>query len=391
MILGETCTRGCRFCNVKTGNPRGEVDWLEPVRVAEAVRDLGWKYLVLTAVDRDDLPDGGALDLREHRTRDPPARSRRESRDSQRRLSRRPARARHRDGRATGRLRSQSRDRPAAHALGARQTRRLRPVATYSRARQGARPGALYQDVNDGRAWARREDEIEAAMDDARSAGVDIFTMGQYLQPSKKHLPVVGVRLAAKRSTRLGALAKSKRISIKWSPARFRAAPTTPSRLSRLVTTAAYSSYSAPGPRHRLLGRHLDRRAGGAYPRCRSRSTRRSHRRWSPITATYTGASPEAVEAQVTTPLEQAINGVQGLRYISSTSTQGVSTITCTFDLGVNLDIAAADVQNSVQSSLGLLPQTVQHLGITVAKNSGTFVMGDRADVGQPKAYDTLA
>ena len=60
MILGDTCTRGCRFCNVKTGSPRGEVDWLEPKRVAEAVRDMGWKYLVLTAVDRDDLADGGA-------------------------------------------------------------------------------------------------------------------------------------------------------------------------------------------------------------------------------------------------------------------------------------------------------------------------------------------
>jgi lipoic acid synthetase len=60
MILGDTCTRGCHFCNVKTGSPRGEVDWLEPKRVAEAVRDLGWNYLVLTAVDRDDLADGGA-------------------------------------------------------------------------------------------------------------------------------------------------------------------------------------------------------------------------------------------------------------------------------------------------------------------------------------------
>ena len=60
MILGDTCTRGCRFCNVKTGSARGEVDWLEPKRVAEAVRDLGWQYLVLTAVDRDDLADGGA-------------------------------------------------------------------------------------------------------------------------------------------------------------------------------------------------------------------------------------------------------------------------------------------------------------------------------------------
>ncbi len=94
------------------------------------------------------------------------------------------------------------------------------------------------------------------------------------------------------------------------------------------------------------------------------------------VTATYTGASPQAVEAQVTTPLEQAVNTVQGLRYLSSTSAQGVSSITLTFNLGVNLDIAAADVQNAVQSSLGLLPATVQQLGIQVTKNSGAFVMG---------------
>ena len=60
MILGDTCTRGCHFCNVKTGSPKGEVDWLEPKRGAQAVAELGWKYLVLTAVDRDDLADGGA-------------------------------------------------------------------------------------------------------------------------------------------------------------------------------------------------------------------------------------------------------------------------------------------------------------------------------------------
>jgi HAE1 family hydrophobic/amphiphilic exporter-1 len=107
------------------------------------------------------------------------------------------------------------------------------------------------------------------------------------------------------------------------------------------------------------------------------------------ISAIYTGASPQAVEAQVTTPLEQAVNTVQGLRYISSTSAQGASTITCTFNLGVNLDIAAADVQNAVQSSLGQLPATVQQLGITVAKNSGAFVMGI-ALTSSNKNLDTL-
>ncbi|MGR4064517.1 MAG: efflux RND transporter permease subunit, partial [Vulcanimicrobiaceae bacterium] len=107
------------------------------------------------------------------------------------------------------------------------------------------------------------------------------------------------------------------------------------------------------------------------------------------VTAVYTGASPLAVESQVTTPLENAINGVQGLRYISSSSAQGVSTITCTFALGTNLDIAAADVQNNVQSAIGLLPQTVQQVGITVAKNSGAFVMAIALTSDNAK-YDTL-
>src|SRR5437870_9266881 len=60
MLLGDTCTRGCRFCNVKTGNPRGVVDREEPARVGSAIAKLGLTYVVLTTVDRDDLDDGGA-------------------------------------------------------------------------------------------------------------------------------------------------------------------------------------------------------------------------------------------------------------------------------------------------------------------------------------------
>lgn len=107
------------------------------------------------------------------------------------------------------------------------------------------------------------------------------------------------------------------------------------------------------------------------------------------ISATYVGASPQAVEAQVTTPLEQAVNTVQGLRYISSQSTQGSSTITCTFTLETNLDIAAADVQNLVQSAVGLLPATVQQVGVQVSKNSGSFVMGI-ALTSDSAQYNTL-
>jgi len=60
MIMGELCTRACRFCNVKSGKPNGVPDGEEPANVARAVKDLKLKYVVLTSVDRDDLPDGGA-------------------------------------------------------------------------------------------------------------------------------------------------------------------------------------------------------------------------------------------------------------------------------------------------------------------------------------------
>jgi HAE1 family hydrophobic/amphiphilic exporter-1 len=94
------------------------------------------------------------------------------------------------------------------------------------------------------------------------------------------------------------------------------------------------------------------------------------------VTATYTGASAEAVEDSVTTPLEQAINGVQGLRYMSSqSSNDGTSTITCTFDLERNLDLAATDVQNAIQTAQARLPNAVTLAGITVGKNSGNFIM----------------
>jgi HAE1 family hydrophobic/amphiphilic exporter-1 len=108
------------------------------------------------------------------------------------------------------------------------------------------------------------------------------------------------------------------------------------------------------------------------------------------VTANYIGANAQAVESAVTTPLEQAINGVEGLRYITSQSTnQGVSTITCTFNLGTNLDIAATDVQNAVQSASGLLPPQVNQTGVVVTKNSGTFIIAMALSSNNPK-YDQL-
>jgi len=60
MLMGDVCTRACRFCSVDTGNPRGWLDADEPANAAESVRLMDLRYIVLTSVDRDDLPDGGA-------------------------------------------------------------------------------------------------------------------------------------------------------------------------------------------------------------------------------------------------------------------------------------------------------------------------------------------
>ncbi|GAC1658335.1 MAG: efflux RND transporter permease subunit [Candidatus Elarobacter sp.] len=93
------------------------------------------------------------------------------------------------------------------------------------------------------------------------------------------------------------------------------------------------------------------------------------------VTAIYQGASAEAVESSVTVPLEEAINGVQGLRYIQSSSgSDGFAQITATFNLDRNLDQAANDVQNAVNLAQGRLPNEVKQIGVSVSKNSGTFV-----------------
>ncbi len=94
------------------------------------------------------------------------------------------------------------------------------------------------------------------------------------------------------------------------------------------------------------------------------------------LSAFYTGANSQAVETSVTTLLEEAVNGAEGMRYIQSTSTNsGSSSITATFDLDRNLDIAAVDVQNRASTAIARLPGEVQATGVTITKNSGSFVI----------------
>jgi len=208
MILGDVCTRGCRFCNVKTGNPRGEVDWLEPVRVAEAVRDLGWKYLVLTAVDRDDLADGGALifanTVREIHARVPGSRVEVLSGDYRGDLTALDIVMDARPDVFAHNLETVARLTPHVRDKRAKYEQSLR-ILEHAKSRAPQRYTKTSLMLGLGEADA----EIERAMDDARSAGVDIFTMGQYLQPSKKHLPVVEF-LTPQRFEHLGNVAKAK-------------------------------------------------------------------------------------------------------------------------------------------------------------------------------------
>ncbi len=108
------------------------------------------------------------------------------------------------------------------------------------------------------------------------------------------------------------------------------------------------------------------------------------------VTAVYNGANAQEVETAVTTPLEQAINGVEGMLYMTSSSTNsGIATVTVTFDITRDQDVAAVDVQNRVNTALGRMPADVRTNGITVQKQATGFIaaVGVYADKGQ---YDSL-
>jgi HAE1 family hydrophobic/amphiphilic exporter-1 len=108
------------------------------------------------------------------------------------------------------------------------------------------------------------------------------------------------------------------------------------------------------------------------------------------VTAFYTGANAQAVESAVTTPLEQAINGVEGMLYMQSSSTNtGVSSINIIFEVGRNADLAAVDVQNRVNQALGRMPTEVRTNGISVNKSSAGF-LGAIGFYSTDNRYDTL-
>src|SRR5580698_6204090 len=109
------------------------------------------------------------------------------------------------------------------------------------------------------------------------------------------------------------------------------------------------------------------------------------------VTAVYTGASSQTVESAVTTPLEQQINGAEGMKYVTSSSTNdGVSTVTATFDITRDPDLATVDIENRVNTASGRLPAAVKQVGITVAKTSQNFVFGGAVFSDPVGRYSTL-
>ena len=187
MIMGDTCTRACAFCDVKTGKPE-KLDQFEPIKIANAVKKLNLRHVVITSVDRDDLPDGGSTHFKEvveiTRKKNPNTTIEVLTPDFLRKgdsykiiLSANPDVFNHN-------------------------------IETVPRLYVKVRPGARYfsslellknakkdnkQDFTKSGIMVglgEEKDEVIQVMDDLRSANVDFLTIGQYLQPTAKHHPL---------------------------------------------------------------------------------------------------------------------------------------------------------------------------------------------------------
>ena len=188
MILGDTCTRRCGFCNVKSGKPTWN-DPLEPARVARSVARMGLRHAVITSVDRDDLPDYGVRLVRRDPL-DPPPVARDEDRVPDARLPRRGDAAGERHRRAPGRLQPQPRGRPRLYPVARRGSTWKRSLRVLRNAREmGEGDVATKSGVMVG--FGETHEELVDAFGQMREAGVQILTVGQYLRPTERHLPVV--------------------------------------------------------------------------------------------------------------------------------------------------------------------------------------------------------
>ena len=187
MIMGDTCTRACAFCDVKTGKPTN-LDIFEPIKISNAVKDLNLKHVVITSVDRDDLEDGGSDHfykvIKATRQKNPKTSIEVLTPDFLRK------------GEAYKKVLEADLD-VFNHN-----------IETVPRLYTKVRPGALYfaslELLKKAKAFNKKiftksgimvglgetKDEVIQVMDDLRSAEVDFITIGQYLQPSAKHHPL---------------------------------------------------------------------------------------------------------------------------------------------------------------------------------------------------------
>jgi len=185
MILGDVCTRSCKFCNVKTGKPSA-ADHEEPYRIAESVRLMGLKHCVLTSVDRDDLEDGGAGIWAET------------IETIKEKMPGTTIEALIPDFQGKPELIKTVIDAgPEVISHNLETVRRLTPqvrsVASYDRSLEVIRmisESGIRSKSGIMTGLGEEKIEILEAMDDLRQAGCEVFTLGQYLQPSKEHLPV---------------------------------------------------------------------------------------------------------------------------------------------------------------------------------------------------------
>jgi lipoic acid synthetase len=189
MMLGSVCTRGCRFCSVKTGNPRGAFDLNEPQKVLETVRIMGVSYIVITSVDRDDLPDQGSGILAQAiellRSEEPDLLVEMlipDFRGDERWVNKIVDSGLHvlaHNIETTRSLTKRVRDGRAGYDQSLRvleMSKKRRPtIVTKSSIMLGL---------------GEERGELLQTMDDLLDVGVEVLTLGQYLQPTPRHLPV---------------------------------------------------------------------------------------------------------------------------------------------------------------------------------------------------------
>ena len=187
MIMGDTCTRACAFCDVKTGKP-SELDIFEPIKIANAVKNLNLKHVVITSVDRDDLTDGGS----EHFFKVVEATRNKNPNTSIEVLT-------------PDFLRKGDSYKKILNADLDVFNHNIETVPRlYTKVRPGARYFASLELLKNVKRFNKKiftksgimvglgenRDEVTQVMDDLRSAEVDFITIGQYLQPSPKHHPL---------------------------------------------------------------------------------------------------------------------------------------------------------------------------------------------------------